>query len=345
MRNSVTAALGQSDRGWVSRLFHKLRWFVDRNLGVDKNVGQTNALRYTSNTASKPRPRLDRHGASLELGRNPREVPTMHLFTVVLVTIGTACFAQVHAQDVGRQAPRPLDEATSKAWNAIGGIIAWMGPEKTYGQVYYHHSHEAMDLNHTFPGIAFPDFNVRDLKTVIAPQTPFSLHLSNKLIQDEDLSLFVRFDNLKALCLSATPVSDAGLKALAAQKSVTHLNLFATEIGDAGVKELVAMEQLIALDLSDTGVTGEGLKALAPLKHLSELYLLNSSLNESDLKELAALKGLQRLDLRNSTLADAGLSQLAVIKTLKVLNVQQTEVTAAGVKAFQAAVPECQVMR
>jgi hypothetical protein len=63
--------------------------------------------------------------------------------------------------------------------------------------------------------------------------------------------------------LVCTPVTDAGLKELAALKNLTTLHLGNTRVTDAGMKELAALKNLTTLSLFSTEVTGTGLKELA----------------------------------------------------------------------------------
>jgi hypothetical protein len=57
-------------------------------------------------------------------------------------------------------------------------------------------------------------------------------------------------------------LSDAGLKHVAAMKSLKSLDLRSTKITDAGLKELEIMKQLEGLDVSETSVTKQGADGL-----------------------------------------------------------------------------------
>jgi len=72
--------------------------------------------------------------------------------------------------------------------------------------------------------------------------------------------------------LSASRVTDAELKELAALTSLQTLDLWRTQATDAGLKELAALKSLQMLNLGDTQVTDAGLQELQvaqPQLHIS----------------------------------------------------------------------------
>src|SRR5262245_2121566 len=108
------------------------------------------------------------------------------------------------------------------------------------------------------------------------------------------------------------PWKEGVLPKLPAPESPFGLSLASTQVTDAGLKELAALKSLQSLHLRATQVTGAGLKELAALKSLQSLNLdLCKGLTDAGLKELAALKSLQSLSLRDTKVTDAGLRELA----------------------------------
>jgi Leucine-rich repeat (LRR) protein len=103
-------------------------------------------------------------------------------------------------------------------------------------------------------------------------------------------------------------------------------------LNDAGVKELAALKSLTTLDLSLNNVTAAGLKELATLKNLSTLNLSRTNVADADLEELAALKNLRTLDLSWTNVTDAGLKKLAALKNLATLDLSATTVTGAEMR-------------
>ena len=95
------------------------------------------------------------------------------------------------------------------------------------------------------------------------------------------------FPSLQTLELSATAISDAGLKHLAGLKNLTYLGLIGTKITDAGLKELVGLQNLEGIRFGNTAVTDAGLKDLAKLKNLKIVGLLGTKVTDAGLKEFA----------------------------------------------------------
>ena len=87
------------------------------------------------------------------------------------------------------------------------------------------------------------------------------------------------------LDLRATKVTGAGLKELAALKSLTTLHLGSTEVTDAGVEELAALESLTTLNLNSTRVTDAGVKHLTALTGLTTLYLRGTKVTDAGVSE------------------------------------------------------------
>ena len=75
-------------------------------------------------------------------------------------------------------------------------------------------------------------------------------------------------------------------------KPVIEVNLCDGAVTDAGLKELAALKSLTALNLGHTKVTDPGLKELAPLKNLKILSLFKTKVTDAGLKELAPLENL-----------------------------------------------------
>jgi hypothetical protein len=81
-----------------------------------------------------------------------------------------------------------------------------------------------------------------------------------------------RLDDVTALDLSETAVTDAGLKELADLTGLTSLHLIRTRVTDAGLKEVASYEGLASLSLVlCPKVSDAGLKELATLKTLTAM--------------------------------------------------------------------------
>src|SRR5262249_39690729 len=139
-------------------------------------------------------------------------------------------------------------------------------------------------------------------------------------------------NQLQALDLRLTRVTDAGLKDLAGLK-LSELFIPAATQTDLGLKVFLTINpDRPKLDLSGWNVTNDGLKELARLKHLQSLNLRDTKVTDSGLKDLAGLN-LKDLALPDAALTDLGLKHyLAAIAPPSELDLMTWEVTDAGLK-------------
>jgi hypothetical protein len=124
---------------------------------------------------------------------------------------------------------------------------------------------------------------------------------------------------LRTLDLTGSPVSDAGLAALA---------------------DLPGVECLL---LGDTAITDEGLKHLGGPRDLVELRLNATAVTDLGVRQLAGISNLKFLDLAETKVTDAGLQELQALKRLRVLNLLSTPTTEAGRRELRRALPDCEL--
>ena len=93
-------------------------------------------------------------------------------------------------------------------------------------------------------------------------------------------------DNLVALDLRRTAVTDAGLQTLGKMPNLRRLQLQETNTGDAGLISIKTLPKLEMLNLYDTHVTDQGLAGLASLKKLRRLYLWRTAATDAGEKTL-----------------------------------------------------------
>jgi internalin A len=93
-------------------------------------------------------------------------------------------------------------------------------------------------------------------------------------VGDSDLHLLRAFKNLKELTLSATKVTDAGLKELRELKNLTSLELHDNrQITGAGLRELRELKSVTSLDVRRSPITDASCQALGELTNLTSLSL------------------------------------------------------------------------
>ena len=95
-------------------------------------------------------------------------------------------------------------------------------------------------------------------------------------------------ENIVALDLGRTIITDAALKTIGQLPRLVTLDLRQTKVGDAGLESLSSLKNLHTLNLYGTLVTDEGLKHLAKIKSLKNIYLWQSKATKAGVKQLAA---------------------------------------------------------
>src|SRR6202035_5417103 len=95
----------------------------------------------------------------------------------------------------------------------------------------------------------------------------YSAHFS-----DQDLRVLNKFHGLARLHLGMIPITDAGMKELAALKNLKDLDVNAPNLTDAGVKELNGLTKLTSAKLGGN-LTEACLKDIALHKQLTQLHL------------------------------------------------------------------------
>ncbi len=208
------------------------------------------------------------------------------------LTVGLVVLAAALAEEEDK--PSPLPAAVVAAWKNVGADVGWMRRnDKGYLEFRLDKEGKAGEV----PSFRFDAWNEGVIGRLPPPKRGFGL------------------------CLTATQLTNPGLK------------------------DLSGLKNLELLDLSFTDLTGAGLKALLPLKNLQSLDISNTQIADAGPKELAGLTNLRSLNLASTRVTDAGLKDLARLKNLQSLTLTFTKVTDAGVAELQKALPKLTVVR
>jgi len=150
-------------------------------------------------------------------------------------------------------------------------------------------------------------------------------------------------DDLHALDLSHSQVSDTALAHLSGLTGLRVLELTSTCIGDEGLKAINGLHNLQSLGMSYSRVTSSGLNFLAELKNLREIWLSGTAVDDSGLRSFAAMSLLVQLGLSSTKVTDSGLSHLAQLHNLLRVYLFNTRVSHNGAQALRTAIPGCRV--
>ena len=100
--------------------------------------------------------------------------------------------------------------------------------------------------------------------------------------------------NVIEMDLTAKPVGNGDLAAIARHPHLQTLWLTKTGVTDAGLADLQPLRQLRVLGLARTGITAAGLKHLAAIKSLREIWIYPTKVSEEAVDDLkVALPGVR----------------------------------------------------
>ena len=150
-------------------------------------------------------------------------------------------------------------------------------------------------------------------------------------------------NDLYALDLSHSAVTDSSLKYLQHLKGLRFLELTSTSIGDHGLSFLQGLNELHSIGLSYSQVTSQGLQFLGMLSDLREIWLSGTQVDDLGLEYLNNLQSLVQLGLSSTLVTDAGLLSLVKLKKLLRVYLFNTKVTHNGTQLLKNLMPGCRV--
>ncbi len=150
-------------------------------------------------------------------------------------------------------------------------------------------------------------------------------------------------DDLQALDLGHTAVTDRSLIYIQHLTGLYSLELTSTSIGDHGLSFIQHLHNLHSLGLSYSRVTNGGLVYLSPLNQLREIWLSGTQIDDLGLESLYGLIQLVQLGLSNTHITDAGLFNLAKLKQLLRVYLFNTRITPNGAQLLKKLLPQCKV--
>jgi hypothetical protein len=150
-------------------------------------------------------------------------------------------------------------------------------------------------------------------------------------------------DDLHALDLSHSQVTDTSLQHLSGLSGLKVLELTSTCIGDEGLAALKALNHLQSLGMSYSRVSSVGLRHLKGLKNLREVWLSGTDVDDSGLECFQGLSLLVQLGLSSTKVTDAGLRYLSHLHNLLRVYLFNTRVSHNGAQGLKCLIPGCRV--
>jgi len=157
-------------------------------------------------------------------------------------------------------------------------------------------------------------------------------------IDDDDFAIVCRLPELRALRISSSTITDAGLESIPEDAPLRALKLRTNGISSAGLEAVSRLSRLEELDLSHQPLNGEMLAQLGHLEALTSLMLIECGLQDRDLPFLGELKTLQYVDLRSNPLTTLPTETIQALPDLRSLDLRNTRIPLSDTDAIDPSV-------
>jgi len=212
------------------------------------------------------------------------------------------------------------------------------------------------------------DFGPSDVQNLRLFGEMTDLYLSESEVSDRQISSISNLKQLHLLDLSATQVTNAGLRVLSNFEQLQDLRLDDTRVGDGGMEHLSKCPSLEQVSLNGCGITDRGVSLLAKnsrirrlslgrtkvssvgiaslseLPSLDLLYLGFTTIDDGAAPALGVCRHIRYLSLRGTRITDRITQDLCEMKSLVWVDLSRTMVTAEGVARVQAALPSTVIL-
>jgi Leucine-rich repeat (LRR) protein len=262
---------------------------------------------------------------------------------LLLLLIASTAFAA----PVPKEQAKEVSEKTIQAWKDAGAEVRWVTIEGLWSD---------KPTAGCRVGFRFHGWHEGLFEKLPAPEGPFLLDVSfpwpdekEKKIKREmsncDLKELVQFENIVALDLFGSDITDEGAEHICKLKKLEQLSLRCSRMTEKGLKELAKLEELTRLSLSQMTVNEEMWKEVAGFKKVKKFHLSFNKIEVTDtgIKSIAKLEKLVDLQFFEVSIDDNAAKELAALKNLKEVDFLNTKVTKEGAEALQKALPKCKV--
>ncbi len=177
----------------------------------------------------------------------------------------------------------------------------------------------------------------RDLSTLI--------YYSKTTLSPEILNSFTDISGLKFLRIVGQSNSRQLMPSIVRAKNLRELGLYECDTTDDDLIPLAALTSLESLDLQKTRVTDRGMAQIRSMPQLRTLFL-SENVTDRGLEQLAGLDHLETLFLDDAAkVTDKGLLAIRGLTNLKLLAALSTSISQQAWSDFEAAMPECRVIK
>jgi hypothetical protein len=171
-------------------------------------------------------------------------------------------------------------------------------------------------------------------------QDVVAVNLNDTKVSDADLGVIGKLRRTKRLALNRTDVSDAGLASFSGMSELDYLGLAQTKVTSNGIRCLRPPKSSSVVTLENTSVDDN---ALPNLSGCAELGLDGTRITSHGLKQLNSCQNLILLSIRRTAVDDEAVPILAQFTTLQWLNLTDTKISGEGLLALRKALPTCRI--
>ncbi|MBX3439104.1 MAG: hypothetical protein KF861_16560 [Planctomycetaceae bacterium] len=182
-----------------------------------------------------------------------------------------------------------------------------------------------------------------DFHTFLDETALTEITMSGADITDENVKHLQGLTDLRVLDVSQSQISDAGLQVLSGLTDLRFVNLFKTPV--TTLTPLEPLHQLETLVIEHTEITDDALASLEHFPNLTELNAGYLELTDTGIEHIARCSKLETLGLSGTNLTDRGCELISQLTGLTTLVLRNAEPSPEGLRAFQQAVPACNVIR
>lgn len=161
-----------------------------------------------------------------------------------------------------------------------------------------------------------------------------ALSFEDSVIEDPNPSIEIigRMNNLRALNLGRTGITDHHLPYISSMNQLIYLDLSQNHVTDSGLEHLGVLTKLKTLILGNTRITNKGLASIKGLTKLKTLRLDRVGIDNKGLDTITGFSELRYLDLTGTDVTDNGLKKIAKLSKLRHLDLAGTTVTNSGLR-------------
>ncbi len=190
------------------------------------------------------------------------------------------------------------------------------------GTPYYDQQKRVVRVGFGAPPIAAPPLRSLDLSLLVKFPNLRELSLNNSTVDGRWIDALPKLEKLERLKTWRCTLGDREAVTLAKVKTLRHLSITAAELTESGVEHLLALEKLESIYLAFVPITDVGLAKFAKLPNLKTLTLSNTKTTPEGISSLEKTRLEQFSWSDDRRRSKEALPYISLLKHLKVFGVK-----------------------